>query len=426
MVNLINNREEFFDKYRIKEEEFEDTGLDWSTLKEIYDDYLESFNLLKSTGETIANILRTHQLAHSVRMRIKDPEHLIEKLIRKKIEKKDDFTFSINDYKEKITDLIGLRVLHLSKGDAFYIDTFIKKNWILHEPVTINYREGDFNKEDISAIEEQEDIRLKEHPAGYRSWHYLIETNVTKERYIAEIQVRTIFEEGWSEIDHWLRYPYYLDNEILNNQLMVLNRLAGSADEMVNSILETREQLDKLIKENEKSKEEIFQLRKKIQEMDAEQEEKDSLIESLDKIEDKTVSVSNSGLKNKYAPYISPMPSSIASMVSRYQNQVPSSIASMMSRYQNQVPSSIASMMSRYQNQVPSSIASMMSQYQNQVPSSIASMMSRYQNQIPSSISTMVRGEQNPVAGTIVNDTKLSTNSNNLSNENDQKVKEVE
>ncbi|MGW6108379.1 hypothetical protein ACWF2D_17800, partial [Bacillus subtilis] len=91
MVNLINNREEFFDKYRIKEEEFEDTGLDWSTLKEIYDDYLESFNLLKSTGETIANILRTHQLAHSVRMRIKDPEHLIEKLIRKKIEKKDDF-----------------------------------------------------------------------------------------------------------------------------------------------------------------------------------------------------------------------------------------------------------------------------------------------------------------------------------------------
>ncbi|MED3669602.1 MULTISPECIES: hypothetical protein [Bacillus] len=398
MVNLIDNREKFLKKYRIKEEEFEDTGLDWSTLKEIYDDYLGSFNLLKSTGETIAGILRTHPNVHSVRMRIKDPEHLIEKLIRKS--KNKEFSFNINDYKEKITDLIGLRVLHLSKGDAYLIDPFIKKNWDLHEPVTIYYRKGDFSKEDI-ATEELEDIQnfvLKEHPAGYRSWHYLIETNLTKERYIAEIQVRTIFEEGWSEIDHWLRYPYNLDDEILNNQLMVLNRLAGSADEMVNSIIETVEQLNKLSEENEKSKNEIFQLRKKIQEMDVEQKEKDSLIESLDKIEDKTVSVSSSGSMNKCAPYISPTPSSIASMVSRYQNQVPSSIASMVSRYQNQVPSSIASMVSRYQNQVPSSIA------------------------------TMVRGLHNPVAGTIINDTKLSSDPNKLSNENEtnQKVKEEE
>ncbi|MCY8296225.1 hypothetical protein MOC56_06690, partial [Bacillus inaquosorum] len=171
-----------------------------------------------------------------------------------------------------------------------------------------------------------------------------------------------------------------------------------TGDEMVNSIIETVEQLNKLSEENEKSKNEIFQLRKKIQEMDVEQKEKDSLIESLDKIEDKTVSVSSSGSMNKCAPYISPTPSSIASMVSRYQNQVPSSIASMVSRYQNQVPSSIASMVSRYQNQVPSSIA------------------------------TMVRGLHNPVAGTIINDTKLSSDPNKLSNENEtnQKVKEEE
>ncbi|MCY8297606.1 hypothetical protein MOC56_13925, partial [Bacillus inaquosorum] len=69
--------------------------LDWSTLKEIYDDYLGSFNLLKSTGETIAGILRTHPNVHSVRMRIKDPEHLIEKLIRKS--KNKEFSFNIND-----------------------------------------------------------------------------------------------------------------------------------------------------------------------------------------------------------------------------------------------------------------------------------------------------------------------------------------
>jgi hypothetical protein len=47
-----------------------------------------------------------------------------------------------------------------------------------------------------------------------------------------ELQVRTIFEEGWSEIDHRIRYPRQSDNPYLANFLAIFNRLAGSADEM--------------------------------------------------------------------------------------------------------------------------------------------------------------------------------------------------
>ena len=42
-----------------------------------------------------------------------------------------------------------------------------------------------------------------------------------------EVQVRTLFEEAWSEIDHKLRYPYKLSNEMIRSYLEIMNRAAG-------------------------------------------------------------------------------------------------------------------------------------------------------------------------------------------------------
>ena len=47
-----------------------------------------------------------------------------------------------------------------------------------------------------------------------------------------EIQGRTLFEEGWSEIDHDIVYPYFKDDEMLKDFSTLLNRLSGMADEM--------------------------------------------------------------------------------------------------------------------------------------------------------------------------------------------------
>ena len=49
--------------------------------------------------------------------------------------------------------------------------------------------------------------------------------------YYVEIQGRTLFEEGWSEIDHDIVYPYNTDNEMLKDFSTLLNRLSGMADE---------------------------------------------------------------------------------------------------------------------------------------------------------------------------------------------------
>ena len=75
------------------------------------------------------------------------------------------------------------------------------------------------------------EIIVREH--GYRSVHYLIQTqSETREKLFVEMQVRTVFEEAWSEIDHIIRYPYDVDNPILNDYLSIFNRIVGSADEM--------------------------------------------------------------------------------------------------------------------------------------------------------------------------------------------------
>ena len=79
--------------------------------------------------------------------------------------------------------------------------------------------------------------QIVRHPFGYRSVHYLLALKPSKNLMVAELQVRTIFEEAWSEIDHHIRYPYQADNPILGNYLEIFNRLAGSADEMGSFII---------------------------------------------------------------------------------------------------------------------------------------------------------------------------------------------
>ena len=77
--------------------------------------------------------------------------------------------------------------------------------------------------------------------------------------------MRTIFEEGYGEIDHRLRYSHVEIPEILKSNLLLFNRIVGSADEMASLIndlskewFSKEEELLKIIKEQ---KEEIERLK---------------------------------------------------------------------------------------------------------------------------------------------------------------------
>ncbi|MGA5715055.1 RelA/SpoT domain-containing protein [Bacillus bombysepticus] len=262
---MLLERERFYEKYQIDPAQENIEQIDWEELGKIYEDYNGQRNFLKKTAQTIAETLREHPCVHTVRTRIKDPEHLIEKIIRKTLKKLnagEEYKITVGNYNSEITDLIGIRVLHLYKEEAISINEFICKLWDLHERPIIYFREGDVSYKNIL-----EQFDFKVHPAGYRSWHYLIITNLTKQSHIAEIQVRTIFEEGWSEIDHQLRYPYDLNNHLLNEQLLVLNRLAGSADEMVDTIRQTKLNQRELVKKGEQDQKLIQELKQELEKL---------------------------------------------------------------------------------------------------------------------------------------------------------------
>lgn len=227
-------KEEFLNKYHLTEEDITKNGIQWDVLNDIYTD----FNKYKDTYETqadfIANTLRTHKKVHSVKSRVKDSERLIEKIIRKTPNRKEkygkEFQFSVENYKEEINDLIGIRAIHIFKEDWEDIHKFILNTWKVIE-ITANVREGDDTQ-----IFEDLNIQIQSRKSGYRSVHYLIEFFPTSQKVIAEIQVRTIFEEGYGEIDHQLRYSHKEIPEVLALNLLLFNRIAGSSDEMASYI----------------------------------------------------------------------------------------------------------------------------------------------------------------------------------------------
>ena len=76
-----------------------------------------------------------------------------------------------------------------------------------------------------------------------------------------EIQVRTIFEDAWSEIDHLVRYPNNKDNKLLNNYLLMFNSLAAQADDMGTFLMTMKKSLADMQKERDDMLNEIESLR---------------------------------------------------------------------------------------------------------------------------------------------------------------------
>jgi ppGpp synthetase/RelA/SpoT-type nucleotidyltranferase len=223
------NQPDFLVHFQLGDHSLEEAGISWTELELIRTNYLENLKHLRSAVLSIEDILRQVPQVHSIRWRLKDADHVLEKIIRKR---REDLSRDINshNYLAQITDLIGVRALHLFKSEWAAIHQIVQETWELHEQPIAYVRDGDSQaiRDTFSAA----GCRIQNHRYGYRSVHYLLKTSPSKKTCIAELQVRTIFEEAWSEIDHRVRYPYFVHDPLLEEYSMLLNRTAGSADEM--------------------------------------------------------------------------------------------------------------------------------------------------------------------------------------------------
>lgn len=142
-----------------------------------------------------------------------------------------------------MTDLIGIRVFFLYREDWIYFHKYITTVFENDPDIYVKDRGQDFDEDPShcyiaerpkvyrrngdTRIYDEKLIDIKS-DGIYRSLHYIIKYK----GYYVEIQGRTLFEEGWSEIDHDIVYPYYKDDEMLKDFSTLLNRLSGMADEM--------------------------------------------------------------------------------------------------------------------------------------------------------------------------------------------------
>jgi ppGpp synthetase/RelA/SpoT-type nucleotidyltranferase/tetrahydromethanopterin S-methyltransferase subunit F len=232
MENISSlSEKDFLERNRISKEVWEASGLDWNSLLAIAVDYEKKQELLRNSAEAVAREIQRLSAVHSVRWRIKDAEHLLAKIVRKRADKSEKYAaIDVSNYFEVVTDLVGLRALHLFKDDCLSIHSELLGLWDPQETPIVYVRAGDSS--DLLDRFEELGLQIKSHPAGYRSVHYIVANKVTRVNVLAEIQVRTIFEEGWSEIDHQIRYPNFSDDPQVLYFLTILNRLAGNADEM--------------------------------------------------------------------------------------------------------------------------------------------------------------------------------------------------
>lgn len=207
--------------------------------------YLREFGHMKHElrlfMEGVENWFATHPdlkrgrtpVIHSVKSRLKDEEHLREKIRRKYIED-GVVSFQPEHIGRTVTDLSGVRVIHLHQKQFSQIRTCLDSkicsgDWYLAEKKAFTWDPE--SAEYFRTLGFEPEVR----PTFYTSVHYTIRPKADSP-IVCEIQIRTLFEEIWGEIDHTLNYPSPTRKRSQQEQLRVLSKLVGAGSRLLDSI----------------------------------------------------------------------------------------------------------------------------------------------------------------------------------------------
>lgn len=208
---------------------------------QIFIDYLEWRNDLEKIKQSFFHIIEGFKGVHLQCNRIKSLDSLLTKVITKrhanlKNSQSNYAQISGNNYKDIITDLIGMRLIINYRGKWADIHEEILKAFpygnkedylcgkllphladgsgLQAEIPKVYHAQGD----DLKQYEKY-GLDVKLHDKGYRSVHYTISYEQT---YI-EIQVRTIYDEAWSDCDH--NYVYKQDENKSHTALEQISKI---------------------------------------------------------------------------------------------------------------------------------------------------------------------------------------------------------
>jgi ppGpp synthetase/RelA/SpoT-type nucleotidyltranferase len=168
---------------------------------EAQDAYEPLFSLYRRFADTVRTVLQSAMSAaeisvHSVEARGKT----VESFANKATEPSDEDP-SVPKYSEPlaaITDLAGVRII------AFFLSTVEQLDALIHDEFEV-----------IEKLVKGELLDEKEMKIGYQSVHYIVQLTSNRTALseyaqysdlVCEIQVRTILQHAWAEIEHDIQY----------------------------------------------------------------------------------------------------------------------------------------------------------------------------------------------------------------------------
>jgi ppGpp synthetase/RelA/SpoT-type nucleotidyltranferase len=177
-------------------------------------------------------------VVHSVKSREKEDAHLRAKILRK--EAADGVIIEPETLFQQVTDFCGVRILHLKRSDFAIIHAAIihhvaNQHWQFFE----DPKAYTWDPESKTALEAL-GLATEMKESHYTSVHYVVKPNA-ESVVTCEIQVRSLFEEIWGEIDHDLNYPAQSEVLACREQLKVLAKLVGAGTRLVDSIYSSLE-----------------------------------------------------------------------------------------------------------------------------------------------------------------------------------------
>jgi len=149
------------------------------------------------------------------------------------------FDIDESNFLEKISDLAGLRILHLHTTQILDINRELQSLFRQDRYEVIEEAIARVWDDEYKGIYEGFGIATKSSkPKMYTSVHYVVSPS-KETKLTCEIQVRSLAEELWGEVDHSINYPYETPLVSCSEQLKVLARITTSCSRLVDCIYET-------------------------------------------------------------------------------------------------------------------------------------------------------------------------------------------
>ena len=195
-------------------------------LKQYVNDKVNYQNLKSRVEQLLTNLLfsGSDKTIHLLSSRVKEYEKLEEKILRK--------NGKYSNIKE-ITDIVGFRVITFFEDEIDNISSIIESEFVVDRENSIDKRKVDYEK------------------FGYQSLHYIVSINESRlklKEYASfegikfEIQIRTILQHSWAEIEHKLGYKSKVT--LPNNSKRAFSRIAALLELADSEFLRVRNSID--------------------------------------------------------------------------------------------------------------------------------------------------------------------------------------